>query len=109
VPGMGANYQNARSLTELTAATVAERQGGTRKGKLKEAEGKPTTAGTRTDREACHGRRACKETQSPKAVKETWRVESGGASGKIAHLTRGDPARESERGVSRGHSSDDTR
>jgi hypothetical protein len=59
VPGMGANYQNARSLTELTAATVAERQGGTRKGKLKEAEGKPTTAGTRTDREAFHGRRAC--------------------------------------------------
>ena len=39
-PCMGANYQNARSLTELTAAIVAERQGGTRKGKLKEAEGK---------------------------------------------------------------------
>ncbi|MFZ3056734.1 MAG: hypothetical protein WA098_08260 [Smithella sp.] len=35
---MGANYQNERSLTEPTAATVAERQGGTRKGKLEEAE-----------------------------------------------------------------------
>lgn len=49
VPGMGVNYQNERSLTELTAATVAERQGKNREGKLKEAEGKPTTAGTRTD------------------------------------------------------------
>ncbi len=59
VPGMGVSYQNARSLTGPTAATVAERQGGTRKGKLEEAEGKPTTVGTRTAREACHGRRAC--------------------------------------------------
>lgn len=49
VPGMGVIYQNERSLTELTAATVAERQGKNREGKLKEAEGKPTTAGTRTD------------------------------------------------------------
>ena len=59
VPGMGASYQNERSLTEPTAATVAERQGRTRKGKLEEAEGKPTTVGTRTDREACHGRQVC--------------------------------------------------
>ena len=106
---MGANYQHARSLTGPTAATVAERQGGTRKGKLEEAEGKPTTVGTQTDREAYHGRRACEEMRSPKAVKETWVVESGGALGKFAHLTRGDPARESERGVSRGRSSEDAR
>ncbi|MBP7231950.1 MAG: hypothetical protein KBA28_08455 [Syntrophaceae bacterium] len=59
MPGMGVNYQNERILTEPTAATVAERQGKTRKGKLKEAEGKPATVGTRTDREAYHGRRVC--------------------------------------------------
>jgi hypothetical protein len=45
---MGVNYQNERSLTELTAATVAKRQGKTREGELKEAEGKPATAGTQT-------------------------------------------------------------
>ncbi|KFZ44621.1 hypothetical protein DS62_11330 [Smithella sp. SC_K08D17] len=56
MPGMGANYQNERSLTEPTAATVAERQGGTRKGKLEEAEGRllPEARASRSRRARQH-------------------------------------------------------
>jgi len=53
--------------------------------KLKEAKGKPSTAGTRTDREAACRRRAGWEQRSPKAIK-VHEVESGGARGKRRHL-----------------------
>ena len=49
-------YQDERFLTEEVPTTVAELQGGSREAKLKEAEGKVSTVGTRTGSEAgCEG------------------------------------------------------
>ena len=53
--------------------------------KLKEADSKPSTVGTRTGSEAKCGRRAGEEQRSPKIIK-TQRVEPDGARGKILHL-----------------------
>jgi len=84
-------------------ATVAEPQGLVVRRKLKEAEGKPSTVGTRTGSEAGCGRQAGSEQRSPKIIK-THRVEPDGARGKILHLTWGDLGRENAREVSRGRS-----
>jgi hypothetical protein len=66
-------------------ATVAEPQGLVVRRKLKEAEGKPSTVGTRTGSEAGCGRQAGSEQRSPKVIK-TYQVEPDGARGQILHL-----------------------
>ena len=76
--------------------------------KLKEADGKPSTAGTRTGREAGCGRRAGWQQRSPKVIK-THMVEPGGARGQTRRLTWGDLRRESAGEVSSGRSSEEAR
>ena len=76
--------------------------------KLKEADSKPSTVGTRTGSEAKCGRRAGEEQRSPKII-QTQRVEPDGARGKILHLTWGDLGGENRREVSRGRSSEEGR
>ena len=89
-------------------ATVAEPQGLVVRRKLKEAEGKPSTVGTRTGSEAGCGRQAGSEQRSPKVIK-THQVEPDGAGEQILYLTWGDLDGESRREVSRGRSSEEGR
>ncbi len=100
---MGRILLDERSQSGPMAATVAEPQGATARGKPKEAEGKLSTVGTRTGSEAGCGRRAGSEQRSPKVIK-THQVEPGGARGQILHLTWGDLPGESRGEVSRGRS-----
>ena len=51
-------------------ATVVEPQGRSREARLKEAADKPSTVGTRTDREAGCGRRAGWEQRSPRIIRD---------------------------------------
>jgi len=87
-------------------ATVAEPQGVSREAKLKAAEGKPSTVGTRTGSEAGCGRQAGPEQRNPKVIK-SHQVEPDGARGQIPHLTWGDLFGESRGEVSRSRSSEE--
>jgi hypothetical protein len=89
-------------------ATVAKPQGLNRKVKLKEADSKLSTVGTRTGIEAAVRAASWLGTAKPKVIK-THQVESGGARGQILYLTWGDLFRESGREVSRGRSSEEGR
>ena len=88
--------------------TVAKPQGLAARRKLKEADSKLSTVGTRTGSEAGCGRRAGWEQRSPIVI-QTHQVEPGGARGQIQHLTRGDLLGESRGEVSRGRSSEEVR
>ena len=85
-------------------ATVAKPQGVAARRKLKEADSKLSTVGTRTGSEAGCGRQAGWQQRSPKVIK-THQVEPGGTRGQILHLTWGDLRRENAEEVSRGRSS----
>ncbi len=108
VPSMGRISLDERSQSEPMTATVAEPQGLAVRRKLKEAEGKLSTEGTRTGSEAGCGRRAGSEQRSPKVIK-TRQVEPVGTRGKILYLTWGDLLHESGGEVSRGRSSGEGR
>jgi hypothetical protein len=86
---MGRISLNERSQPEPMTATVAKPQGVAARVKLKEADSKLSTVGTRTGSEAGCGRQAGWEQRSPKVIK-THQVEPGGARGQILHLTWGD-------------------
>ncbi len=105
---MGRISLDERSQSEPMTATVAEPQGPAVRRKLKEAEGKLSTEGTRTGSEAGCGRRAGSEQRSPRVIK-THQVEPVGTRGKILYLTWGDLLHESEGEVSRGRSSGEGR
>ena len=66
---MGRILLDERSQSEPMTATVAEPQGLAVRRKLKEAEGKLWTEGTRTGSEAGCGRRAGSEQRSPNVIK----------------------------------------
>ncbi len=72
--------------------------------KLKEADSKLSTVGTRTGSEAGCGRQAGWQQRSPK-VSKTHQVEPVGAREQILNLTWGDLRGESRGEVSRGRSS----
>src|SRR5260370_5654894 len=108
VPSMGRISLDERSQSEPMTATVAEPQGLAVRRKLKEAEGKLSTEGTRTGSEARGGRRAGSEQRSPKVIK-TRQVEPVGTRGKILNLTWGDLLHESGGEVSSGRSSGEGR
>ena len=74
--------------------------------KLKEAEGKLWTVGTRTGSEAGRGRQVDWQQGSPKVIK-TRQVEPVGGRGKILNLSWGDLLYESGGEVSRGGSSEE--
>jgi hypothetical protein len=103
---MGRISLDERNQSGPMTATVAEPQGKSREVKLKEAEGEPSTEGTRTGREAGYGRRAGPEQRSPKIIK-TYQVEPVGTRGQILDLTWGDLLYESGGEVSRGRSSEE--
>ena len=75
----------------------------------KEGGGKGTAVGTRTGSEAAMRAMSMLANAKSKSHRKTHRVEPDGAGRKITHLTRGDLWGESPRGVSRGHSSEETR
>jgi hypothetical protein len=88
----------------------SERQGGFREElSTKEVRSKGTTVGTRTGSEAAMRAMSVRESAKSNSHRKTHRVEPDGPSRKFMHLTRGGLARESARGVSRGHSSEDSR
>ncbi len=108
VPSMGRILLDERSQSGPMTATVAEPQGRAVRQKLKEAEGKLSTEGTRTGSEAGCGRQAGAEQRSPKVIK-THQVEPVGTRGKILYFTWGDLFHESGGEVSRGRSSGEGR
>lgn len=85
-------------------------QGGPREGlSTKEGGGKGTAAGKRTGSEAAMRAMSVRENAKSNRHQKTHRVEPGGTGREFTHLTRGGLRRESDGGVSRGHSSEDAR
>ncbi len=84
--------------------TLAEPQGGSREAKLKEAEGKPTTAGDEPVARPGAGGELASDSEARRPSK-TRQVEPDGTWGKMQRLTRGDLRRESVGEVSGGRSS----
>jgi hypothetical protein len=88
----------------------SEGQGGFREGlSTKEVCSKGTTVGTRTGSEAAMRAISVRENAKSYSHRKTHRVEPDGTCRKSMHLTRGGLPRESEGGVSRGHSSEESR
>ena len=85
-------------------------QGGSREAlNTKEGGGKSPTVGTRTGSEAAMRATSVLGNAKSNRHRKTHRVEPDGPDGEFTHLTRGDLPGESEAGVSRGRSSEDTR
>jgi len=85
-------------------------QGGSREAlSTKEGGGKSPTVGTRTGSEAAMRATSVLGNAKSNSHRKTHRVEPDGTDGKFTHLTRGGLPSESEAGVSRGRSSEDTR
>jgi len=76
---------------------------------LKEGAGKGTTVGRRTGSEAAMRAMSVLGNAKSNRHRKTHRVEPDSAGRKFTHLTRGGLPRESAAGVSRGHSSEETR
>jgi len=85
-------------------------QGRRREGRdLKEGAGKGTTVGTRTGSEAAMRAMSVLASAKSNRHRKTHRVEPDGTGREFTHLTRGGLPGESAAGVSRGHSSEETR
>jgi len=108
VPGMGLNYRDERNSTEPMAVTVAELQGRSREGRLKEAASEPATVGTQTDSEAGCVDELASNGEVQKAIK-THQVESDGMRGQFRVLPGEISCVRALGEVSRGHSSDEAR
>lgn len=88
----------------------SEGQGGRREAlSAKEVRSKGTTVGTRTGSEAAMRAMSVLANAKSNRHRKTHRVEPDGTGRKSMHLTRGGLADESQRGVSRGHSSEEGR
>jgi len=97
-------------MTGLSDSNRSESQGGIRKDRQpKEGCSKGATVGTRTGREAAMRAMSVRENAKSNRHRKTHRVEPDGTSRKFMHPTQGGLARESERGVSRSHSSEEGR
>ena len=96
-------------MTGRTDNNRSERQGGHREVfSAKEVRSKGATAGTRTGSEAAMRAMSVLANAKSNRRRKTHRVEPGGTGRKSMDLTRGGLPHESEGGVSRGHSSDET-
>jgi hypothetical protein len=85
-------------------------QGGPREGlSTKEGGGEDTAVGTRTGSEAAMRANSVLGNAKSNRHQKTHRVEPDGTGRKFTHLTRGGLRRESVGGVSRGHSSEESR
>ena len=88
----------------------SEGQGGRREAlSAKEVRSKGTTIGTRTGSEAAMRAMSVLGSAKSNRHRKTHRVEPDGTGRKFMHLTRGGFFGESQRGVSRGHSSEESR
>ena len=88
----------------------SQSQGGCREVlSTKEGGGKGTTVGTQTGSEAAMRAMSVRESAKSNCHRKTHLVEPDGAGREFMHLTRGGLWRESARGVSRGHSSEEDR
>lgn len=97
-------------MTGVSDDNRSEGQGGNREGvSAKEVRSKGTTVGTRTGSEAAMRAMSVLGNAKSNRHRKTHRVEPDGTGRKFMHLTRGGLARESERGVSRGRSSEEGR
>jgi len=86
----------------------SESQGGVREDvQLKEGRSEGTTVGTRNGSEAAMRAISVLGNAKSDRHRKTHQVEPCGTGRKFMHLTRGGLCRESGRGVSRGHSSED--
>jgi len=95
-------------LTRLTDNNCSEGQGRRREAReLKAVRSKDTTVGTQTEYEAAMRAISVRESAKSNRQQKTHRVDSDGTSRKLMHLTRGGLSRESGRGVSRSHSSEE--
>ena len=94
----------------MTVTVVAQGQGGRREAlSTKEVRSKGTTIGTRTGSEAAMRAMSVLGSAKSNRHRKTYRVEPDGTGRKFMHLTRGGFFGESQRGISRGHSSEESR
>lgn len=97
-------------MTRDSDNNCSEGQGGNREVlSTKEVRSKGTTVGTQTGSEAAMRAMSVRENAKSNSHRKTHRVEPDGTGRKSMHLTRGDLPRENEGGVSRGHSSEESR
>lgn len=99
-----------KEMTGVRDNNRSEGQGGGREAlSAKEVRSKGTTVGTRTGSEAAMRAMSVREDAKSNRHRKTHRVEPDGTGRKSMHLTRGGLFLENGGGVSRGHSSGESR